>query len=269
MVSIIIPTLDEATVIGRTLDRLAESSGEFEVLVADGQSEDETLQVVRGRISKFPHRLRIVSCPRQRALQLNLAAEQAAGEIILFLHADTEVPGNAISKLEQVMRRNSAPGGNFQIEFSGHSPITHLFTWIYRIRRPLGIYYGDSGIFVRRETFARMGGFKPIPIMDDYEFVRRMERQGKTVCVQAPLLVSDRRWRVQGMVKTLASWIWIQLLFSLGIPPQRLASVYRPVRENGVGSSTGQPEQRITGKKARQSRGKVQCEDGAEEPFSK
>jgi rSAM/selenodomain-associated transferase 2 len=247
MVSIIIPTLNEASVIGRTLDGLSSASGDFEVLVADGQSDDATRELVCGRIPTFSHALRIVSCPRQRARQLNLGAEQASGSILMFLYADTEVPRDAIIRMEEALRGNSAVGGNFEIIFGGEGWTSRVFTWIYHVRRPFGIYYGDSGIFVRRETFVHMGGFKPIPIMDDYEFVRRLERQGKTVCVGTPLAVSDRRWRLQGIAKTLLSWISIQALFSLGLSPQRLARWYRPVRENGTPLSAPCAQKQETG----------------------
>lgn len=238
MISIIIPTLNERAAIDRTLNGLARAEGDFEVIIADGESDDATGRVVAARIQGYPHPLRFVPCPRQRALQLDRGADAAAGNILLFLHADTDVPRDAITRMQAELGGDSVVGGNFQVIFAGASWVSRVFTWIYRVRRPLGIYYGDSGIFVRREIFNQMGGFKPIPIMDDYEFVRRLERAGTTVCVNAPLLVSDRRWRLQGLFKTVLSWVWIQTLFSLGVSPERLAAHYRPVREaNAAGSS--------------------------------
>ncbi len=231
-VSIIIPAFNEATVIGGTLDLLGRAEGDFEVLVADGESEDSTRRIVAAKIPDFPHPLRIVNCPRNRARQLNLASEHSRGSILMFLHADIAVPPDAICRLEEAIRNPDIVGGNFQIIFEGESLVSRVFTWLYRVRRPFGIYYGDSGVFVRREIFREMRGFKTIPIMDDYDFIRRLERRGKTVCIDSPLVVSDRRWRIEGLGKTLFTWIWIQTLYSIGVSAERLAGRYGPTREN-------------------------------------
>lgn len=230
MVSIIIPAYNEATSIAAVLERLRRVRGDFEVLVADGNSIDRTTEIV-GRLSiASPHALRLVKCVRNRALQCNLAAQQAHGNVLLFLHADILVAPETVEAVERSLLDPMVMGGNFQIVFEGESFVETFFTWCYRVRRPFGIYYGDSGVFVRREVFARLGGFKPIPIMDDYEFIRRLERAGRTVCLHPPMLVSGRRWRVQGLLPTLFSWVWIQTLYSLGVPAERLARWYAPIR---------------------------------------
>ncbi len=234
MVSIIIPAYNEATSILSVLEPLKHVRGDFEVLVADGSSTDRTQEVVRQAAANFPRPLQLVESIRNRAIQCNRATEQATGDVFLFLHADILVPRETVESVEDSLHNPSVIGGNFQIVFEGGTPIERFFTWCYRVRRPFGIYYGDSGVFVRRDVFERLGGFKPIPIMDDYEFVRRLERVGRTVCLNPPMLVSDRRWRVQGLFPTLFSWVWIQTLYSLGVPAERLARWYAPVR-NGRG----------------------------------
>lgn len=230
MVSIIIPTYNEAGCIAATLGRLGEVRGNFEVIVADGSSTDGTRERVQELIPRFPQLLRIVKTPRNRAIQLNSAAQTAKGDALMFLHADVTVPATAVEVLEQCLKTDSVIGGNFQITFEGNTPVERFFTWVYRVRRPFGIYYGDSGIFVRRAVFKRLKGFKPIPIMDDYEFIRRLERAGPTACLEPALSVSDRRWEVQGLFPTLVSWVWIQTLYSLGVPAEYLARWYGPVR---------------------------------------
>lgn len=230
MVSIVIPTYNEATSIIAVLDRLKHVRGDFEVLVADGNSTDLTRQIVREMAVAYPRPLRMVESVRNRALQLNDAARQAHGDVFLFLHADMLVPRETVQAVEQSLCDPEVVGGNFQIVFAGDTAVERFFTWCYRVRRPFGIYYGDSGVFVRREVFERLDGFKPIPIMDDYEFVRRLEHTGRTVCLNPPMLVSDRRWRVQGLFPTLFSWVWVQTLYSLGVPASHLARWYRPVR---------------------------------------
>lgn len=234
MVSIIIPTYNEESCIPSMLDRLKSVRGQFEVLVADGGSSDRTRELVLAAMSSYPHPLQLVDTVQNRAIQCNRAADQAGGDSFLFLHADIFVPPPIVESLEQGLMNPAVVGGNFQIVFEGVSAIERFFTWSYKVRRPFGIYYGDSGLFVRREVFEKLGGFKPIPIMDDYEFVRRMERLGRTVCLNPPLRVSDRRWRVQGLIPTLFSWVWIQTLYSLGVPAEHLARWYAPVRNGKI-----------------------------------
>lgn len=236
MVSVIIPTYNEESAILLALGALARAGGEFEVIVVDGESTDCTRQLVEQCLPIFPQPLRLIAAPRHRARQLNAGAKEARGDVLLFLHADVVFPCQGIEALERVLQTPGVVGGNFDLVFEGCSTWSRLFTWVNRVRRRFGIYYGDSGIFVRREVFERLGGFRPIPIMDDYEFVRRIERVGKTTVVPARLLVSDRRWREQGVLHTLWSWFWVQALYSLGVPPRFLVRWYRPVR-----ATTSQP----------------------------
>jgi rSAM/selenodomain-associated transferase 2 len=234
MVSVIIPTYNEESAILLALGALARAGGEFEVIVVDGESTDRTRRLVEECIPIFPQPLRLIAAPRHRALQLNAGAKEARGDVLLFLHADVVFPCQGIETPERVLQMPAAVGGNFDLAFEGRSTWSRLFTWVNRVRRRFGIYYGDSGIFVRREVFERLGGFRPIPIMDDYEFARRMERAGKTTFVPARLLVSDRRWREQGVLHTLWSWFWVQALYSLGVPPRFLVRWYRPVRTKAL-----------------------------------
>ena len=231
MISIVIPTYNEESVIARTLAHLSCARGNFEVLVVDGESTDGTGGKVEALIPTFPRPLRLVAALRNRALQLNHGAELARGDTLLFLHADVVVPPDAIEAMGRALAAQTLCGGNFDLAFEGDSRWNRFFTWANRARRRFGIYYGDSGIFVRRRVFERLGGFKPIPIMDDYEFVRRMERFGPTLCLPVKLKASDRRWCRQGIPRTLLSWILVQSLFSMGIPANYLARLYAPVRE--------------------------------------
>lgn len=230
MISVIIPTHNEEDAIRRALRALGRACGEFEVIVVDGESSDRTQARVQECIAQFPHPLRFIAAPLHRALQLNAGAREARGDVLLFLHADVVFPCQGIEALERVLQPPAVVGGNFDLAFEGLSSWSRLFTFVNRLRRRFGIYYGDSGVFVRREVFERLGGFRPIPIMDDYEFVRRLERTGKTALLPSRLVVSDRRWRVQGVWRTMWSWFWVQALYSLGGPPRFLVRWYRPVR---------------------------------------
>lgn len=231
VISVIIPTYNEEESIVRLLDGLRTAREDFEVLVADGASTDRTRARVEALVPDFPHPLRLVRAERLRALQLNAAARAARGDVFLFLYADTLLPDGALASLRAAADDPRLVGGNFDLVFDGGSLWSRFFTWANRLRRRLGIYYGDSGVWVRRAVFERLGGFRPIPIMDDYEFARRLERQGKTARLAPPLAVSDRRWRLQGVWTTLGSWVWIHTLYSLGVPAKYLGGFYKPVRE--------------------------------------
>ena len=249
-VSIIIPTYNEQSQIESMVRSLPAFDGSFEILVADGESTDRTPQIVSNLQREFPQHLRLIRCERGRAVQLNRGAAEARGETLLFLHADVRLPKEALRILQGGLARDGVVGGNFDIEFgdmelgeieSGGAGFGRadfwdkIFTLINRRRRWFGIYYGDSGIFVRRKVFDSLRGFCPMPIMEDYDFARRLEKAGHTLFLRPPLRVSSRRWRVQGVAATLWSWVVIQGLYLLGVSPERLAGMYKPVRKRSAG----------------------------------
>jgi rSAM/selenodomain-associated transferase 2 len=227
LISIIIPTLNEEACLGKTLDNLLAARGEFEVLVVDGGSNDATLSIA----SRY---CRTITLPRGRALQMNRGAEEARGEVLLFLHADVLFPRLGLLSIDKAMEDRRVVGGNFDLVFEGNegerSLAARVFTLINRWRRPFGIFYGDSGIFVRTEIFRALGGYRPTPLMEDYDFARRLVRRGKTVCVKDALLVSSRRWEEHGLFRTLAAWFFLHTAYLLGVPARYLAPFYPPIR---------------------------------------
>jgi len=116
------------------------------------------------------------------------------------------------------------------LRFEGSCRSSAVFTRINRVRRQCGIVYGDAGIFCRRTAFDDLGGFRDWPIMEDYEFARRLGRHGRMARLTQPIWASDRRWRNAGLVRTMASWVLIQSLYTAGVSPYRLARLYRHVR---------------------------------------
>lgn len=215
------------------LDHLASLPGSFEVLVADGGSSDETGALARSH----PLGPTVVEAGPGRANQLNRAAAVAAGELILFLHADTRLPAGAYASLANAWRAGGVVGGNFALRFGagerfgdGDDLFARILGAVRALERRTGIYYGDSAIFARREAFEALHGFRPLPIMDDYDFARRLERLGRTICLPGPAVTSDRRWRSLGVVRTVALWNVIRALYLLGVDPARLARLYGPVR---------------------------------------
>jgi rSAM/selenodomain-associated transferase 2 len=222
-VSVVIPTLQEAAALPSVLDHLATLDGELEVVVADGGSDDGTVALARAH----PRADVVVEVPGGgRARQLNAGAARARGEVLLFLHADSRLPGGAYATLAG----SDADGGNFALRFDGDDRFSRVLGRVYALQRRFGLYYGDSAIWLRRPVFERLGGFRELPIMDDYDLVRRLERTARTACLPGPATTSSRRWRRQGVARTVASWLVIRYLFIAGVPPARLARLYRSVR---------------------------------------
>ena len=221
-ISIIIPALNEERNIVPLLENLA-GLGAMEIILADGGSTDRTLDLAAGRAG-------VVSCGANRGSQMNAGARAAAGDILLFLHADVRLSPGALDRLREAMLDPLVVGGDFDIRYAGGDTAARLFTVINRWRRRCGVFYGDSGIFCRRDIFEELGGYRPYPVLEDYEFVRRLSKRGKLVLLDEPIFVSDRRWRGSSLLGTLWSWFWIQGLYLAGRSPHKLAKIYRNIR---------------------------------------
>ena len=221
-ISVIIPTLNEESTVAALLESLIDA-GADEVLVADGGSVDRTVDIAS-------RHSRIIHSDAGRSIQMNTAARYASGDVLLFVHADALLGATALQRVRQVMADPATVGGNFDIRYAGKDWAAAAFTSINRWRRRCGVFYGDSGIFCRRAVFDSLGGFAGWPIMEDYEFARRLRRAGKLAYLEEPIWVSDRRWRKNGLLPTLASWFIIQSLYCAGVPPKHLARLYRHIR---------------------------------------
>jgi rSAM/selenodomain-associated transferase 2 len=222
LVSVVVPTLGEAAALPGLLDHLATLQGRFEVIVADGGSRDGTPEAA----ARHPLAPRVLHVAGGRARQMNAGAAEARGGLLVFLHADTRLPATAYRSLTA----STADGGNFAIRFDGGDAFSRVLGAWYRVQRRLGVYYGDSAIWLRREAFVALGGFRALPIMDDYDLARRLERGFRTACLPGPAITSARRWRALGVPRTVLSWVVIRWLFLAGVSPDRLARLYRRAR---------------------------------------
>jgi rSAM/selenodomain-associated transferase 2 len=222
-VSVIVPALNEAPVIGKLLESL-QGQHPHEVIVCDGGSQDRTPEVVCAA------RCRLVIAPQGRATQMNAGARISSGNVLLFLHADVQLEAGALDELRAAVGDTTVLGGNFDICFGGEDWVARTFNRIYRARLPFGIFYGDSGIWVRREIFFSTGGYRDYPIMEDYELARRLFLMGKLAHLRSRIFVSPRRWKNGGLLHALMVWVLIQGGYSLGMHPKRLAWMYRQVR---------------------------------------
>jgi rSAM/selenodomain-associated transferase 2 len=226
-VGVIVPTLDEERELPRVLDHLAALPGEWEVVVADGGSRDATAALARAH----PRTDAFVEARGGRAAQLNAGAAAGGGDPIVFLHADSRLPRGAHAALRSAATGDGGVvGGNFALRFEGEGAFPRLLGAVYAAQRRLGFYYGDSSVWARRAAFDALGGFRDLPVMDDYDFVRRLERLGPTLRLPGPATTSARRWERAGIARAVLSWVVIRWLFVAGVPPKRLARMYRRVR---------------------------------------
>lgn len=226
LISVIVPTLEEERMLPSLLDHLAGLAGRFEFIVADGGSTDATVACARGH----PVAPRVVEVSGGRARQLNVAAEHAWGDLLVFLHADSRLPPDAYESLASAWRDPSVVGGNFALRFEGDDLFARTLTAVYAGQRRLGIFYGDSSIWVRPAAYRAIGGFREIPVMEDYDLARRLNRCGQVACLPGPAGTSSRRWRRMGVARTVLAWMTIRWLYLLGVPPQRLIGLYRRAR---------------------------------------
>jgi rSAM/selenodomain-associated transferase 2 len=221
--SAIIPTYQEAC--GITGAVTAAAAVADEVIVVDGGSDDGTGEIALRAGAK------LMRSSRGRGPQLGAGAAAARGEVLLFLHADARLGTGARFAMCRALTNPRVIGGNFRLRFDSGTPAAWLFSVANDLRRRwLRIYYGDSAIFVRKDIYERIGGFRPLPLFEDYDFVRRLERAGRTVYLRdVPVWVSSRRF-ASAPGRTLLGWGLLQALYSAGIPPALLAPLYRDVR---------------------------------------
>jgi rSAM/selenodomain-associated transferase 2 len=220
--SIIIPALDEGEEIVATLDRLAHLRAlGVEVIVVDGGSHDATVQRARMRSD------RVISAPRGRASQMNAGAVKASGDVLLFLHADTRLPDDAEHVVLGGLDRAGRVWGRFDARIEGKRPLLSLVAWFMNVRSRLtGIATGDQAIFVRRDAFNAVGGFPPIPLMEDIAVSKQLKRRSPPLCLRELVVTSGRRWERNGIFSTILLMWWLRLAFFFGADPKKLARRY-------------------------------------------
>ncbi len=224
MLSVIIPTLNEADSLLRTLDgvaRAATGGRSFEVIIADAGSYDGTLDLACARGC-----LGFRAARTQRAEQMNEGAARARGGTLLFLHADTVLPPGALGQVLAACGRPGVAGGGFARRYDSPSRWLRLTCWLARWRnRWFGWHLGDQAIFVQRAIFERLGGFRDLDVFEDVDFSRRLAREGKLVTLHPPVLSSARRFAGQGAFRRSLADAWLMWRYLLGSTPQSLGTV--------------------------------------------
>ncbi len=222
LISIVTPALEEAETVPVRGREIACQEGPYEWIVSDGGSSDAT--VARAQAAGAI----VVASARGRGVQLDSGAARATGDVLLFLHADTALPVDALAAVRRALGDPDIVGGNFTLRFDEGTWTAALFAAVYALQQRLfGVYFGDSAIFIRRETFDRVRGFGNLPIMEDYEFVRKLARAGRVVKLGSVVTTSARRYRGKP-VRSVCLWFAIALLYRAGVPPRRLRALYAP-----------------------------------------
>jgi rSAM/selenodomain-associated transferase 2 len=218
--SIIIPVLDEASAIVPLLTRLRELRARgAQIIVADGGSSDDTPALAA------PLADLVIDSARGRAHQMNAGAQRADGEALLFLHADTALPPDADALIAAALADRL--WGRFDVDLVGAHPLLPLIAAMMNLRsRVTGIATGDQAIFMRRETFDRMGGFAAIPLMEDIELSARLKHAARPACLRQRVAASARRWEKHGLWRTVFLMWRLRLAYFLGADPRRLALAY-------------------------------------------
>ena len=223
-VSVIVPTLNEELVIEKTLTQIQQLSP-HELIVSDGGSDDGTGTIAK----KLSHR--VITGSTGRATQMNAGANEATGDLLLFLHADSRLEPESYQKMLEYMENPDWIGGAFTLCIESQKWSIKLVTLLANIRsKYFGLAYGDQGFFVRKKVFESMDGFASLPICEDLEFYQRLKKKGPVILLKEKAHTSPRRWIKEGIVFTTARNTLIAILFGLGFPLRTLTKWYLAIR---------------------------------------
>jgi len=223
--STIVPMLDEAEGIAGTLRAIRRGAPEAEIIVVDGGSADSSVAIAEPLCDV------VVGESRGRARQMNAGAKISRGDALAFVHADTLVPASFGADIAAALSNPAVVGGRFDVKLDSsalpYRVIGAMISWRSRISR---VGTGDQAIFVRREVFARLGGFPELDLCEDLEFSRRLKRAGRVACLRSRVITSARRWNRDGLARTVLRMWMIRAMYLAGVSPARLKRMYADVR---------------------------------------
>jgi rSAM/selenodomain-associated transferase 2 len=196
-----------------------------EIIVVDGGSADCSVEIARPRCD------RLIEGPRGRGRQMNAGAAVSIGEVLAFVHADTIVPASFTNDIALAIGDRRVAGGRFDVAFDDRGPALMMVATMINARsRMMRSATGDQAIFVRREVFERLGGYAEIDLCEDVDFVRRMRSLGRVACLRSRVTTSPRRWRRDGVARTIVRMWIVKSLFLAGVSPARLKRYYADIR---------------------------------------
>lgn len=223
-IAIIVPVFNESLVLSKLINDLATlkqaANPDFELVFVDGGSTDNTAALIQAA------GLCVINSPKGRAWQMNTGATQTTGDVLLFLHADTQLPQNAIKTIAACLVGNIC-WGRFNVRIAGKpwmlAVVSHMMNWRSRLT---GIATGDQAMFMTREVFQKIGGFPDQALMEDIEASRRLRRLSRPACIGIPVITSGRRWEKRGVWKTIFLMWRLRWAYWRGQNPQKLAELY-------------------------------------------
>lgn len=224
MISIIVPVLNEEKTIENALIRLCALQGEKEIIVVDGGSNDNTVRIA----SKYAI---VLESQKGRAKQMNTGASVAKGNILWFVHSDSVVSTDSLEGIEKAINKGYI-GGGFSLYFYDYDTrfmrfVSKSSTWRAKY---LGLYFGDQGVFVRKDIFHELGGYKEMELMEDWDFAKRLGKKGKMKMLDIKIGTSARRFKTGGQLRTLLLMHKLKVLYILGVSPSKLNKMYREAR---------------------------------------
>ena len=222
-IAYIVPTLNEESVLHATLERIQKQAGPSEIIVADGGSSDATIEIAK-RFS-----CRVSQSEPGRGLQMNAGASLAKSALLCFVHADTLLPMSAAKTIREYLSSPSVSAGSFRLSFDARSKRLDFYSYCSRINHLL-FTYGDQALYLRRETFEKIGGFKTYPFLEDIEIQKRLRKLGKFVKAENSAITSARRFRVKGPFIQQFLNLAIVSGYLIGISPQSLKRFYTYIR---------------------------------------
>lgn len=232
-ISIIIPVVNEAPKIQTALQSLQQVAEQaIEIIVVDGSSEDHTVDLARETGARETG-VTVITTPRGRAKQMNIGAQIATGEILLFLHSDTNLPAGFADQIRKVLAQPDVIAGAFELQIQGKEFGLRIVEWGVKWRSSLlQLPYGDQAVFLRARTFHQIEGFSEMPIMEDFEMIRRLQKLGQIAIVPCSVVTSGRRWQKLGVIRTTLINQAVIIGYLLGIPSDRLVQWYQGNRKD-------------------------------------
>lgn len=221
-VSIIIPTYNEERIIQKTLEHIFQYIQVEEIIVVDGNSADSTRDIIK---NNFPMVNLIHNPKKGRALQMNLGASNANGDILFFLHADSFPPIDAMKQIQHIFGLSGVIAASFYIRFDQIGWMYQILSFLSRWNTTFATY-GDQGLLIKKSVFEDIKGFRPIPIFEDLEIQTRLRRKGRFVKISRPIITSSRRFRKNGLLKQLMINLFMILAWRIGFSPMFLSRYY-------------------------------------------